>query len=91
MSAQPYHFKGCTIRQQTRESLDDWATQGIPTGSFLAMVLENNLTMATLRADPDNRTNMTAIAGYLVNEMPSACWGSPEKVKAWQKAKKTAA
>jgi hypothetical protein len=36
-----------------------------------------------MRADTSNLYNLPAYVIYLYNEMPAACWGSPEKVKAW--------
>lgn len=35
------------------------------------------------RADFINRKRMFDIAGFLYNEAPARCWGSPEKVARW--------
>lgn len=59
-----------------------WREQ-IPTGSFLRAVLENDLRGAFQRADLECRQNLFWICCYLWNEVPAACWGSPQKVKDW--------
>jgi hypothetical protein len=55
----------------------------IPTGSFLKAVLSNDLKEACARADYLNQHLLFEIVAYLYNEVPSKCWGSPEKVQAW--------
>jgi hypothetical protein len=45
--------------------------------------LTNDLTGAVSRADFDSLQAIPAIVSYLYNEVPSVCWGSKEKVKAW--------
>lgn len=52
-------------------------------GDFLTAVLSNNLTEAFARADVHSTAAMHAIMTYLYNEVPSTCWGSPERVAAW--------
>ena len=56
-------------------------------GSFLQAVFENNLVDAVGRADQENINNIAAYSNYLYWEAPTACWGSPEKVKKWVKMK----
>ena len=51
--------------------------------TFLIAVLENNLTGALRAADSASRKGLVDIMLYLWNEVPSSCWGSPAKVKAW--------
>lgn len=55
----------------------------IPQGSFLTAVLENKLVEAAHQADNQNMNALPAYANFLYNYAPRACWGSPEKVKAW--------
>jgi len=54
-----------------------------PTGDFLYAVLSNDLFEAMGRADENNRAALFDICKYIWNELPSICWGSPEKVRAW--------
>jgi len=72
-----------TVEPRIREALDRYVQRRIPTGDFLQAVLENNLAQSFGRADNQNRANLYDIVCYCYNEIPSACWGSPEKVRAW--------
>lgn len=78
-----YEFNGFRIPERMGDSLQRWIDHGIEPGSFLMAVLENNLRDAVGRADPENLANLPAYIGYLYNEAPSRCWGSPANVKAW--------
>ena len=80
-----YTFLGYEARTQMIDALDRYAQHRQPVGDFLRAVLENNLQSAVGHADDDNLRNLPAFVGYLYNEMPAPCWGSPEKVKAWLK------
>lgn len=71
------------IEDRFKEAIDRYYQHGIPTGSFLEAVLENNLKEAIGRADSDAIENLKDIVIYLYNDIPSICWGSPEKVKNW--------
>jgi len=74
-----------TIRRDIREHLDEWARgERVHLGSFLTAVLSNNLTQACGRADDSNLRALPDIVRYCYNELPSDCWGSPEKVEAWR-------
>jgi hypothetical protein len=76
---------GLTIREDTKEALIKYATIGLPLGGFLTAVVENDLCGALGKADSYNRATIFQIVEFLYNDMPSVCWGSPEKVKAWYK------
>lgn len=52
-------------------------------GGFLRAVLENDLVQAFQRADDENLEALFDIVSYLYNEVPSVCWGSPARVRAW--------
>lgn len=71
------------IRDDIKEALDDYAENGAPLGDFLTAVVENNLFEALGRADSYNRATIFQICGYIYNELPSPCHGSPEKVAKW--------
>ena len=60
-----------TIPPYTINALNLWATEGHPPGGFVTA------------ADPDNATSLCDIVRYAINELPSACWGSPERVASW--------
>ena len=66
-----------------KASIDRYVKDRVPTGSFLHAVLTNNLFRAVARADNENLSHLPEIVTFVYNEIPSACWGSPEKVKEW--------
>jgi hypothetical protein len=66
-------------------SLERYLNHGIPCGSFLMAVLENNLMDAFGRADIGNTANMKNIVGYIYNHVPSNAWGSKERVAEYLK------
>lgn len=57
---------------------------GIPPGGFVQSVLENNLVQAIGSADEHSYAALKSIVGWVWNEAPASCWGSPEKVRAWR-------
>jgi hypothetical protein len=65
------------------DGLIRYVEQRIPTGSFLRACLENDWTDAANRADPFTGQSLTAIAAFMQDVLPVACWGSPETVHAW--------
>lgn len=60
-----------------------YVEEGVPNGSFLTAVFENNLMEAFMNADEYNIETMFHIVGYIYNEVPSNLWGSREKVRLW--------
>ena len=71
------------VPAHTLPGLRLYVEQHIEPGSFLRAVLENNLREAFGRADHINRYALFDIVAYCYNEIPSECWGSPEKVEEW--------
>jgi hypothetical protein len=71
------------ISESILGGLERYLNHGIMPGGFLTAVLENNLKEAFGRADNENSENMKNIVGYCYNEIPSAAWGSREKIKEW--------
>lgn len=71
------------MKDSTRTALQNYAEQRIKTGDFLYAVLTNNLFLAMRLADSENLAVLQEICKYVWNEMPSGCWGTPEKVKEW--------
>jgi hypothetical protein len=72
-----------TIPRRTQDAIDAYVAHGVPPGGFLYAVLTNDLFGATGRADQENRAALLDICRYVYNEIPSACWGSTEKMLAW--------
>lgn len=65
------------------DNLERYIEHGVPTGSFLRALLENNLRESCWRADKANRLLLWEYVCWLHHYAPQDCWGSPEKVKAW--------
>jgi len=63
--------------------LDAYVRDRIPVGSFLMAVLQNDLVDAFSRAEMFSETALPDLVRYLNWCLPSPCYGSPEKVKAW--------
>ena len=64
------------IPQYTLDSLTRYVEHGIPPGSFLCAVLENNLVRSVGRADRENLAALPEIVKYVYNEIPSNAWGN---------------
>ena len=73
-SALPHH-----MRLGARLYLED----GISPGSFLHIVLANDLVGAWGAADEDNRAALSTWAEWLHNECPKSAWGSYAVVRRW--------
>lgn len=74
----------CPVGDDILGGLDRYLNEGIMPGGFLTACLENNLKEAFARADADNSSNMRNIVAYLYNYVPSAAWGSVDRVMEWQ-------
>lgn len=75
------------IPPRTIDALDRYVEHRIPTGGFLQAVLENDLFAAMGKADVYNRQSLFDIVEYIYNELPRACWGSPDAVETWLEGK----
>ena len=67
--------------ENLKESLRAYA-EGRPTGSFLRAVLENDLGIAVLRGDEQNKKLLPEIYAFMVDVVPSFARGSKAAVKA---------
>jgi hypothetical protein len=72
------HFK---MPERIKASLDDYWQKGLPPGSFVRAVLENDLHQAIANADAECALALTAIVRYVYNDMPGDCWGSRRAVQ----------
>lgn len=78
-----YTFWNFRLRADMVEALEAYVNEGRPLGDFLYAAITNNFMAAVGCADEDNQRNLPALAGYIYNEIPSSCHGSPEAYKAW--------
>ena len=76
------------MKESTKNTIDRYVSDRIPTGSFVEAVLCNNLKEAVGRADRENLRDIKEIVQYCYWEIPGICWGSPEAVKNWLKGDK---
>ena len=74
-----------TIPEPIKEGIAVWVAEGREPGGFLAAVLRGDLVDAVNRADDVNLWVIPQIVTYLqsMDDVPSACWGSEEKVEQW--------
>ena len=71
------------IPNRTMFALRRYVTIRMAPGHFVTECLENKFAHAVCRADNDNLHAIHEIALFLFNRLPSSCWGSHEKVRAW--------
>ena len=67
------------------EGLVAWGKKERPVGDFLDSFLSNNLKLAVALADENSLAAFRDIMLFMVNELPSQCHGSYERVEAWTK------
>lgn len=64
-------------------AVERYIDNGIPPGSFVRAVMENDLMGAFGRADAINLGAMLDWANFVYNHAPSICHGSPAAVAEW--------
>ena len=82
-----YHqtrYEESPVRTHIWEALVQYGKTGSYLGGFLTALVSNDLCDAICRADEDNLAGIHALVLFVYNELPSQCWGSREKVKAWR-------
>lgn len=84
-----YTIREFYIPERMMGGLERWVLYGIKPGNFLTAVLKNDFISICQLADDENLRNLPAYAAYIYDVLPSECWGSKEKVDAWE-AKKLA-
>ena len=87
MQQNGYQFGEFHISPRMMSGIQRYIEQGIPPGSFLCAIIDNNLKEAVGRADNENLRNLPAFVAYFYNEAPGPCWGSFEKRQAWMEKK----
>ena len=78
-----YRYKSFFIPDYMESALLNYLNYGIEPGSFLTAILSDKLVHAIQKADGTNINNIPAYVSYMMWEMPSSAWGSPEAVSAW--------
>ncbi len=78
------------LPEHMQDAMQRYIERGIEPGSFLMAVLCNDLMGAMGRADAINAERLKDFCGFLYNEVPGGCHGSPKAVSAWIKSKQEA-
>lgn len=81
--ASAYVFRHWAVPFSGAAEIARYVNLGVPPGSFITALLENNLRDACTCADDLNLSNLPAYVAMLHGKAPAVCWGSPEKVAAW--------
>lgn len=71
------------ISEHVKSMFDDYVKNGKLSSSFMRAVLENDLLNSVINVDDSNSQNIRNIVIFAHMEIPSVCWGSPDKVIAW--------
>jgi hypothetical protein len=80
-----YEFQEFYIPERMMSGIKMYVEQGIRPGDFLVSIIQNNLKLAVMLADPENLRNIPAYVAYFHEKCPAACWGSEEKMVEWRK------
>jgi hypothetical protein len=78
-----FRFRGKQMSESTADELWRYFNEHCPTGSFLEAVISNDLREACGQADDNNLWILPVIVGWLYNEAPAGCWGSPAQYEKW--------
>lgn len=73
------------IPERMHSGIVRYVEHGIPAGHFLQAVFENDLLNAALSADEENHALLGAYGKLLINQLPPASYGTPQKVRDWIK------
>jgi len=73
------------LPEHMRDGMQRYVQYGVKPGDFLYLVLSNDFVHALGQADSINTARIVDYAKFLYLELPTACWGSREKVDAWIK------
>lgn len=72
------------IPDYMRPGIAGYVLRGEPIGDFLTALFEDRLVESYARADSTNLALIPTYVQLLYSDVPHACRGSREKVKAWQ-------
>ena len=74
------------VPQEYCQPVRDYLVNGWDPGSFYTAVLANDFMSAVIRCHPSGRiAELRGLAGWILNAMPAAAWGSYDQVRTWLK------
>lgn len=71
------------IPLETADQLVHYIHNGVPPGSFVRAVLENDLIQAVRKGDMENKVTLSRIVEFLYCTCPTGAWMSEAQVEAW--------
>lgn len=72
------------VPQEYCQPVRDYLVNGWDPGSFYTAVLANDFMSAVIRSHPGNQIDtLKSLAGWILNVMPDAAWGSLDQVRTW--------
>ena len=82
-----FRYRGLRIPEHMTDAVLAYFNDHIEPGGFLRALLRNDFMRAWRSADERNVAAFQVWGAFLFNEAPTDAYGSPEKVKAWLKAR----
>ena len=74
------------LPEHLRRGMRGYVEHGQPVGSFLRAVLQDNLMLTVIKADPESLAALKDIMNFVLWEIPSVCHGSEKKCTEWIEA-----
>ena len=71
------------LPEHLRAGMKRYVEHGIRPGSFLCAIIENDLVQAYSRGDETSLRSMPQIMYFVMTELPSKAFGSPDRVNDW--------
>ena|SRR5688572_19278118 len=75
------------VPEHLHDGIVAYLVDGITPGGFFTAVICNDLRGAFERGDTLSLNHMRAIMAYMYSCPPSVCWGSVERMVAWQRVR----
>ena len=74
------------VPQEYSQHVYDYLVNGFDPGGFYTAVLANDFMSAVSHSHPGNQIDtLKGLAGWISNTMPTAAWGSYDRVRTWLK------
>jgi hypothetical protein len=79
-----HSFSLWDMPQEYSQHVYDYLVNGFHPGGFYTAVLANDFMSAVIRSHPGNQIDaLKGLAGWIYNTMPTAAWGSYDRVQTW--------
>ena len=79
-----HSFSLWDVPQEYHQHVSDYLVNGWDPGGFYTAVFANDFMSAVIRSHPGNQIDtLKSLAGWISNTMPTAAWGSYDRVRTW--------